>query len=99
MAKVHYDHAEKINPKNVVILCHIGVVLNAQQRTEDALKALGKALAINPKSPLCKFHRANIFFNIGRHGDALKELEDLKQIVPKESLVYYLIGKVRSDFF
>lgn len=55
---------------------------------------LGKALAINPKSALCKFHRAKIYFNIGRHAEALKELEQLKQIVPKESLVYYLIGKV-----
>ena len=26
---------------------------------------------------------------------ALQELEELKQIVPKESLVYFLIGKVR----
>lgn len=25
---------------------------------------------------------------------ALQELEELKQIVPKESLVYFLIGKV-----
>lgn len=28
---------------------------------------------------------------------ALQELEELKQIVPKESLVYFLIGKVRRD--
>lgn len=27
--------------------------------------------------------------------EALQELEELKQIVPKESLVYFLIGKVR----
>lgn len=27
---------------------------------------------------------------------ALQELEELKQIVPKESLVYFLIGKVRN---
>lgn len=27
---------------------------------------------------------------------ALQELEELKQIVPKESLVYFLIGKVTS---
>lgn len=27
---------------------------------------------------------------------ALQELEELKQIVPKESLVYFLIGKVTN---
>lgn len=29
---------------------------------------------------------------------ALQELEELKQIVPKESLVYFLIGKVRMPW-
>lgn len=29
---------------------------------------------------------------------ALQELEELKQIVPKESLVYFLIGKVSVTF-
>lgn len=33
--------AESINPKNVVILCHIGVVQNARQKTESALTWLG----------------------------------------------------------
>ncbi|EEB14099.1 cell division cycle, putative [Pediculus humanus corporis] len=96
LALAHYYMAESINPKNVVILCHIGVVQNARQKTESALNWLGKALAINPKSALCKFHRAKIYFNIGRHVEALKELEQLKQIVPKESLVYYLIGKLHK---
>ena len=29
--------------------------------------------------------------------EALQELEELKQIVPKESLVYFLIGKVSEE--
>lgn len=28
--------------------------------------------------------------------EALAELEELKEIVPRESLVYFLIGKVRG---
>lgn len=31
---------------------------------------------------------------LGFFQEALTELEQLKQIVPKESLVYFLIGKV-----
>ena len=29
--------------------------------------------------------------------EALEELEDLKQIIPTESLVYFLMGKVSPD--
>lgn len=38
-------------------------------------------------------HRNNVTLIISLQA-ALQELEELKQIVPKESLVYFLIGKV-----
>jgi len=69
-------------------------VQHALQKTEKALQTLNLAIANDPKNPLCKFHRASIYFAAGRHAEALKELEELKEIVPKESLVYYLTGKV-----
>lgn len=64
------------------------------QKADKALATLSAAVANDPKNPLCKFHRASIFFAAGRYAEALKELEELKEIVPKESLVYYLTGKV-----
>jgi len=51
----------------------------------------------DPDNTLCKFHRASINFSIGRHMEALREFEELKNIIPKESLVYYSIGKVRDQ--
>lgn len=69
---------------------------HALQKTEAALLTLNKAILANPKNPLCKFHRASMYFASDRHQEALKELEELKEIVPKESLVYFLIGKVLS---
>lgn len=36
----------------------------------------------------------SVFFSSFQY--ALQELEELKQIVPKESLVYFLIGKVKT---
>ena len=72
-----------------------GIVQHAQKRSAAALSTLGNALILEPLNPLCKFHRASILFATERHKDALKELLELKQIVPKESLVYFLIGKVK----
>lgn len=93
LAEMNYQKALSINSKSSVILCHIGVVQHALKETEKALNTFNLAIANNPKSPLCKFHRGSIYFALGRHAEALKELEELKEIVPKESLVYYLIGE------
>lgn len=78
-------------------MCHIGVVQHALKKTDLALKTLNTALINDPDNTLCKFHRASINFSIGRHMEALREFEELKNIVPKESLVYYSIGKVRNQ--
>ena len=64
------------------------------KKSDTALAILDNAIRVDSKNPLCKFHRASILFATDRHKEALAELEELKQIVPKESLVYFLIGKV-----
>ncbi|KAL0597912.1 Cell division cycle protein 27-like protein [Plecturocebus cupreus] len=69
-------------------------VQHALKKSEKALDTLNKAIVIDPKNPLCKFHRASVLFASEKYKSALQELEELKQIVPKESLVYFLIGKV-----
>ena len=40
--------------------------------------------------------RAGLLLHLERYQEALIELEDLRQIAPKESLVYYLLSKVGS---
>lgn len=43
---------------------------------------------------MCLFHRASMLVANDRLDEALTELETLKGLTPKESLVYFLIGKV-----
>uniref|UniRef100_A0A8C4QC11 Cell division cycle protein 27 homolog n=1 Tax=Eptatretus burgeri TaxID=7764 RepID=A0A8C4QC11_EPTBU len=93
LAEVHFRKALGINPQNSVLLCHVGVQ-HAQKKTEAALETFTKAIELDPKNPLCKFHRASVLFSIEKYKAALEELDELKEIVPKESLVYFLIGKV-----
>jgi hypothetical protein len=40
------------------------------------------------------FVRAGLLLHLERYHEALIELEELRQIAPKESLVYYLLSKV-----
>lgn len=94
LAELHFKRALKINPHNSGIMCLIGVVQHALKKVDQALATLNQAIQEDPNNTLCKFHRASINLSAGRHEEALKEFEELKNIVPKESLVYYSIGKV-----
>lgn len=96
LAEVHYRHALRINPKNSVIMVHIGAMQFQLKKADQALQTLNTAIALDPRNPLCKFHRGSLYFQMGKHCEALSELEELKQILPKESVVYYLIGKIHK---
>lgn len=37
-------------------------VQHALKKSEAALETLNRAISIDPKNPLCKFHRASILF-------------------------------------
>ena len=69
---------------------------HALQKTDKALETLSLALKGAPKTPLCKFEKASILFSSERHKEALAELEELKILAPKESPVYFLMGKVHN---
>lgn len=71
---------------------------HALQKSSAALATLNRALAVEPRNPLCKYHRASILHATDHHQEALAELNQLKEIVPKESNVYFLLGKVRRKF-
>ncbi|KAL4222093.1 anaphase-promoting complex subunit cdc27 [Mactra antiquata] len=96
LAEINFRKALKINPQSSALLCHIGVVLHAQQKSDLALSTLDTAIATDPKNPLCKFHKATILFAKQKHKEALEELEELKRIIPKESLIYFLLGRVHK---
>ncbi|GAB0088543.1 cell division cycle protein 27 homolog [Sergentomyia squamirostris] len=96
LAEIHYQRALKINPMNSVIMVHIGVAQSYLNQNDRAIQTFNLAMKLDTKDPLCKFHRATMFFKLGQYEEALKELEQLKELVPKESVVYYLIGKIHK---
>jgi len=94
LAEFYFKRALSINGHSPVLKCHVAIVEHAMGRTDRALHGLNSALEAEPLNPLCKFHRASIYFACDRLDDALRELEQLKQIAPREALVYYLMGNV-----
>lgn len=70
------------------------MVEHALKKTKSALRTLDAAVDLEPRNPLCKFQRATVLLSADQHSEALKELEELRELVPNESLVYFLLGKV-----
>lgn len=94
LAEIYFRKAVDINPQSPALMCHLAVVQHALQKTDKALETLEQALRGSPKNALCKFERASILFSSERYHEALNELNELKILVPKESPVYFLMGKV-----
>lgn len=51
----------------VTLFSYISQVQHAMKKSEAALVTINKAMTIDPKNPLCKFHRASILFSMDKH--------------------------------
>jgi len=96
LAEVYYKKALMINRYSPLLMCHVATVQHKTNNSQAALDTLNKAITFSPKNPLCKFERANILISLERYSEALEDLKELKQIVPKESAVYFSMGKVHK---
>ena len=67
---------------------------HSQGQYEKALKTLGDAVKRYPSHVLCRYHYASTLVTLERLSEALEELQLLRQQVPRESLVCFLMGKV-----
>jgi len=94
LAEKYFDIAISINGSNATLFCHKAMTQYARKQSQSALKTLKLALKLEPHNPLCMFNRASILFGIDRLDESLEALQELKKLVPKESVVYFLIGKV-----
>ncbi|CAG4962566.1 unnamed protein product [Colias eurytheme] len=95
-SEVHIRRALAIHPYSGVLRCQLGLAQAALGKMDRALATLERAVALDTENPLCRFHRASVLLRAGRPQDALADLQHLKDIAPRESLVYYLLGKVHN---
>ncbi|MCO5564648.1 hypothetical protein L7F22_018314 [Adiantum nelumboides] len=93
-AEYHFRQALLINSRSSVLLCYLGMALHALKRNEDALSLLEQAVLADPKNPLPKYQKANVLVSQERFEAALKELDYLNEVAPRESSVFFLMGKI-----
>lgn len=98
-AYYYYKRAWEISQQNPIIMSHLAIVMHDLKQTSEAINMLNNASNIDPSNVLVKYHRASIHFSLEEYDKALKELEELRKLVPKESRVYFLIGKVNDLYY
>ena len=93
-AEQHYRTAATINPTNAVLVCCIGVVLEKMKNPRAALVQYTRSCELAPKSTLSRFKKARVLVTLGEPQKALEDLKMLKDIVPDEANVHFLLGRV-----
>eukprot|EP00899_Mesostigma_viride_P005956 jgi/Mesvir1/15361/Mv06563-RA.1 len=94
MAEYHFRQALTLNPRSSVLQCYLGMALHALKRNAEALALQDRAIHSDSKNPLAKFEKARVLMSEERYEAALRELEELRELAPKESNVYYLMGQI-----
>jgi len=94
MAEYHFKRALSINNRSSVLHCNLGMLLHANKKPFEALATLEKAFQIDPSNPQARFQRAKIWISMERFQDALQELQLVRDHVPRESSVQFMLGTV-----
>ncbi len=92
-AEQHYRTAASINPTNAVLVCCIGNLLERMKNPKAALIQYNRACQLAEKSALCRFKKARVLMTLQEPERALMELRVLKDIVPEEANVHFLLGR------
>lgn len=57
------------------MLVHLGVALHQQSKSAEAVRVLSKAIQLEPKFALAKFHRATAYLAMDRYTSRLEAIE------------------------
>ncbi|PKC75688.1 TPR-like protein [Rhizophagus irregularis] len=93
-AEIHYKLAMEINPNHAVLMCCLGKVYEKMGRNDDAHQLYVRACLVTPQTPLAIFKKAKSLYKDRYYESALIELRRLKEIVPEEPKIYFLMGKI-----
>lgn len=63
------------------------------KKTQPALMQYMTAVTLDPRSNLARFRKAEIHLRLGAPGEALKDLEHLKDSAPDDANVHFMLGK------
>jgi tetratricopeptide (TPR) repeat protein len=89
-----FNHALRVTKNNYMAHNHMGIALQTEGKTEDALYHYNKAILINPCYPEAYNNRANIYASMGRYQNALEDFNKSIRLNPEYANTYNSRGTV-----
>eukprot|EP00877_Chromochloris_zofingiensis_P008854 jgi/Chrzof1/4221/Cz14g03180.t1 len=96
MALQHFQAASSINTTSSVLRCYCGMALHKMGRLAEALRLLQEAISSDARNPLARYEKASVLTSMDRCQEALREFEALRDIAPRESSVYFQMGRLHK---
>lgn len=102
LAERHFRAALLIHPRNSTLHYHLGVTLalsvtsttSGVAQLLPALAELETAANLDAVNPVPRFERAKLLLAMNRVSDAKEQLEQLREILPKEAEVHFELCRV-----
>ncbi|KAF2453899.1 hypothetical protein BDY21DRAFT_387817 [Lineolata rhizophorae] len=92
-AEVHYNAAARLHPRHAVLALCVGDVLCKMGRPQSALTKYALACELDARNRFAHFKRARVLMTLRRGREALAELLVLKDQVPDEANVHFMLGR------
>jgi len=84
-----YDRALALNPGDAMAHAHRGWFLVTMRRPDEAVRAIKKAIELDPLLPLYYAWSVGIHSNVGSHDEALQEFARALEIDPTNGLAHF----------
>ena len=96
LAEFHFNKAIGIHPTNSVLHYHLAMLLQSQNRYEEALERLDHTMKLAPHNNMVVFQKARVVAHLGDFEESIRLLEQLNQKVPKQAQIYYAMGHLHQ---
>jgi anaphase-promoting complex subunit 3 len=87
LSEFHFRKALEINKFSAILHCYVGIVMHKTGRYDKAIK-------LDKQNPIAKYRKALCLVEQNKFMEALKELNAVIMLAPRESHVYFKIGQV-----
>lgn len=81
------------DPRNPVALWDLGLAMLEQQRYQEALSYLDRAITVGPRYALPHAYRGRVYATLGRNAEAEAELRRAVEIDPQQLIARNALGK------
>ena len=96
-AEALYRQVLAQEPRHAVAWHLLGAVCHEQERNEEAIDAIGRAIALNDRDPIFHANLGEILRRERRLDDAVVSLQRALVLNPSHAEAYYKLGLVYSD--